>query len=215
MTTEFHARPYGRFIKINSNLRRKKLQRTKQASTFLGVSFSKRGNVRAPVQFRREGQPQNLKRWFFLKNIPIHCHIITTWVIRPPNKRSSLFTLRVQSSIISIDINITHNITRKVINVTKIVAPEMEPWLGIPGKTSYTEPRKAIYYWGKMKYSQIPHLKVQKTWVCEDDQHAKTCQKSWMSKVLDIWSATAGVAPEVLKTLAVLSNTVVTRSAFD
>ena len=44
-----HARPYGRFTEIQSNLRRKKLQRTNQDSHFLGDSFSNRYNVRAPV----------------------------------------------------------------------------------------------------------------------------------------------------------------------
>ena len=56
-TIVFHIRPYDRFIEIQSNLKRKKLQRTNQGSNFLGCSFSK--NVRAPIQFRREKQPQH------------------------------------------------------------------------------------------------------------------------------------------------------------
>ena len=40
---------------------RKKL-RTNQGFNFLGSSFSNRDNVRAPIQFRRENQAQNLKR---------------------------------------------------------------------------------------------------------------------------------------------------------
>ena len=67
MTTVFPAWAYGRFTEIQSNLRRKKLHRTKQGLIFLGGSFSNRDNVRAPIQLRRESQPQHLKRWFFLK----------------------------------------------------------------------------------------------------------------------------------------------------
>ena len=56
-------------------LSRKKLHRTNQGSNFLGGSFSNRDNVRAPIQFRRESQPQHAKRRFFLKSRPIHFHI--------------------------------------------------------------------------------------------------------------------------------------------
>ena len=49
-----------------------------------------------------------------------------------------------------------------------------------------------------------------KTQVYEEDQHAKT-----LSKALDISSATARVAPDLLKTLAILSDTTVRRSAVD
>ena len=41
MTIVFHARVYGRFIEIQSNLRRKKLHRMNQGSNFLGGTFSK------------------------------------------------------------------------------------------------------------------------------------------------------------------------------
>ena len=61
MTAVFHAWPYGRFIEIQINLRRKKLHRTNQGSKFLGGTFGKRDNIRAPIQFRRESQPQHLK----------------------------------------------------------------------------------------------------------------------------------------------------------
>ena len=57
-----HAWWYGRFIDIQSNLRGKTLHRTNQGSSFLGDSFSNRNNVRDPIQFRRESQPQHLKR---------------------------------------------------------------------------------------------------------------------------------------------------------
>ena len=68
MTTVFHTWPYGRFIEIQSNLRRKETHRTNQGSNFLVGSFSNRDNVRALIKFRRESQPQHLKRCFFLKN---------------------------------------------------------------------------------------------------------------------------------------------------
>ena len=76
MTILFNARLYGRFIEIQSNLWRKKLYRTSQGSNFLACSLSNKDNVRAPIQFRSERQPQHLiKRSFFLKNWPIHFHI--------------------------------------------------------------------------------------------------------------------------------------------
>ena len=39
-------------------------------------------NARPPIQFQRESQPQQLKRWIFLKNRPFHFHISSTSVIR-------------------------------------------------------------------------------------------------------------------------------------
>ena len=54
--------PYGRFIEIQINLRRKELHRTNQGSNFLGGTFSNGDNVRAPIQFGRESQHQHLKR---------------------------------------------------------------------------------------------------------------------------------------------------------
>ena len=54
MTAVFHAWPYGRFIEIQNNFRRKKLHRMNQGSNFHGGSFSNRGNVTAPIPFRRE-----------------------------------------------------------------------------------------------------------------------------------------------------------------
>ena len=83
MTTVFHTWPYGRFIEIQINRRRKKLHRRNQGYNFLGGSFGNRDNVRAPIQFRRESQPQHLKRCFLLKNRPIHFHINYTSVFRP------------------------------------------------------------------------------------------------------------------------------------
>ena len=58
MTAVFHTWLYGRSIEIQRNLKRKKLHRTNQGSNFHGGSFSNRDNIRAPIQFRRESQPQ-------------------------------------------------------------------------------------------------------------------------------------------------------------
>ena len=131
------------------SLRRKKLHRTSKSSNFSGGSFSNRDNIRALIQFRKEGEPQHLKRSFFIINRPIHFHINRT-IIRPIKRNQlslprikvkkslltpvprifkftsqfkllpqirCLITLRIVSSIISIDSNITDNIIRKVINV--------------------------------------------------------------------------------------------------
>ena len=63
MTAVFYAWPYGRFIEIQSSISRKKLHRTNQGFNFLGGSFGNRDNVRAPIQFRKESQPQHFKRF--------------------------------------------------------------------------------------------------------------------------------------------------------
>ena len=85
MTTVFHTWAYGRFIEIQSNLRRKKLHRMNHSSNFHRGSFSNRDNVRATatIRFGRESQPQHLKRLFFLKNRLIYFNINSTSVIRP------------------------------------------------------------------------------------------------------------------------------------
>ena len=60
MTTIFHKQPYGRFIGIQGNLKRKKFHITNQGSNFTGGSFSNRDNARGLIQFRRESQPKHL-----------------------------------------------------------------------------------------------------------------------------------------------------------
>ena len=79
MTTVLYAWPYGGFIEILSNLKRKKLHRKNQHSNFLRGSFSNKDNITAPIQFRRASQPQNLKTCFFLRNRPIHFSICDFW----------------------------------------------------------------------------------------------------------------------------------------
>ena len=56
-----------------------------------------------------------------------------------------------------------------------------------------------------MKKGKISDLKFHKTEVCEEDQ----------SKALDISSATAPLATDLLKALAILSDPTVRRSAVD
>ena len=47
--TVIQVRMYGRFIGIQTNLRRKNLHRINQSSSVLGVTFSNRDNVRALI----------------------------------------------------------------------------------------------------------------------------------------------------------------------
>ena len=70
MTTVFYTWPYGRFIEIQSNLRRKKLHRMNQVSNFLGGSFSNRDNVRAQIQFKEKVNPSILKDYFSSRTDP-------------------------------------------------------------------------------------------------------------------------------------------------
>ena len=77
-----HQPRYGtRFIEIQSNLRRKKLYRMNQEFNFLGGTFGNTENIKVPIQFKRESQPQHLKRQFFLKHRSIHFHINSIIVI--------------------------------------------------------------------------------------------------------------------------------------
>ena len=57
MTSVFHTWPYGRFIGIQSNHRRKKLHRTNQSSNLLGSSFSNRNNVSPNPIYKRKSTP--------------------------------------------------------------------------------------------------------------------------------------------------------------
>ena len=110
MATVFHAWSYGKFIEIQSNLRRKKLHRTNEGSNFLRYSFSNRDNVRALIQFTRESQPKI--------NPTVFCRSDSSSEANSSFGHGSdcLVTLRVESSIISIDSHITENIIREVNN---------------------------------------------------------------------------------------------------
>ena len=61
MMAVFHTSLCGIFIEIQSNLSGKKLHRTTKGSSFLVGIFSNKDNIRAPIQFRRESQPQHPK----------------------------------------------------------------------------------------------------------------------------------------------------------
>ena len=61
ITTVFHTWPCGRFIEMQSNLRRKKLHRTNQGYNFLGGSFSNRDNVRAQSNLEVKVNASTLK----------------------------------------------------------------------------------------------------------------------------------------------------------
>ena len=76
---------YSRFIEIKCN-------QGERNSNFVGGIFSDRNDVRAPIQYRGESQPQHLQRWFFLKNRPIHFHVSSTSVIRPIKQNQSSFS---------------------------------------------------------------------------------------------------------------------------
>ena len=92
--------PYGRFIKIQSNLRREKPHRKTQGSNFLGGHFSNRDNVRVPIQFRRERQPQHLKRLLFHKNTPNYFHITSNSVTWPLKQdRLSFFSTEINKPL--------------------------------------------------------------------------------------------------------------------
>ena len=122
------------FLEIQSNLRRKKLHGTNQGSNFLESSFRNRVNVRAPVQFWRERQPQHFKKWFFLKNRPTHFHRMVkqkSWVFQHWNlidKFLSQPTISCRSGSNSAATSLTYG--------KKCVGPRMEP-SGTPELTGY------------------------------------------------------------------------------
>ena len=63
-------------------------------------SLSNKGNVRAPIQFREEGQPQHLNLWFFLRNRPIYFALIVPVLLDCSNDTSWVFsTLKSSSSV--------------------------------------------------------------------------------------------------------------------
>ena len=63
MTKVVQARPYGRFMEKESNLRRKNFLGKEQGSNFLGY---KRGNLRPPIQFIKKRQSWNILKNDFL-----------------------------------------------------------------------------------------------------------------------------------------------------
>ena len=90
VTKVFHAWPYGRFIDLQSNIRRNKLHRTNQSSNFLGGSFSNRDNVSAPIQFRRKNQ--KLKDEFSSRTDPFIFTSIAPMLLDWPNETRWVFS---------------------------------------------------------------------------------------------------------------------------
>ena len=58
MTTVFYTRPYDRLIELQTNVRRKKVDRTNQGFNFLGSSFNNRDNLEEKIN------PSILKDYF-------------------------------------------------------------------------------------------------------------------------------------------------------
>ena len=87
---------------------------------------------------------------------------------------------------------------------------------GTPALTGYscedfpTRTTRSRLLLRKEEISQISDLKFHKVYVCEEDQHAKLYRKA-----LNVSRVTARVAPDLLKALAVLSDTTVRRPAVD
>ena len=78
----------------------------------------------------------------------------------------------------------------------RIGLEELQHELYILVKTSHPEPPEVVYYQEKKKQGQISDLK-------------------FISKALDMSSATTRVAPDLLKVLTILPDTTVRRSAVD
>ena len=76
MTTVFHGWLYCRFPEIESNLMRKKLQRTNQGSNFLGVSLSNWDNVIALSNLEQKVNPRILQGDFSSRTGPSIFQII-------------------------------------------------------------------------------------------------------------------------------------------
>ena len=100
MTTVFHTWPYGRFIEIQNNLRRKKLHRTNPGSNFLGGSFSNREMQEPQSNLQEKVNPCFLRDYFssttaqsiFTSTAPVLLDQSneTSWVF-PALKSTSLF----------------------------------------------------------------------------------------------------------------------------
>ena len=63
----------------------------------------------------------------------------------------------------------------------KSVGLRIGPWdtLALSEYSCADFPSRTTWSQQKKKQSQISDLTFYNTWVCEEDQHAKSCQKSW------------------------------------
>ena len=126
-------------------------------------------------------------------------------------------TVRGEIGIISTDSNITDNIIRKVINYSrKSVGPRIKYW-GTPalnGYSCYDFPSSTTWSHLLLREGEIrPNI-----WPGIPEDLILWRRPAWqtMLKVLDISSATAHVAPDLLlKALAILLDATVRKSAVD
>ena len=98
MTAVFHVRPYGRFIEILGNLKRKKLQRTNQGSNICGGSFSNRDNVRAQYTLEEKDNSSILKDYFSSRTDQSIFTSIASVSLDQSNKTSWVFPLLNQQA---------------------------------------------------------------------------------------------------------------------
>ena len=228
MATIFHTWPYGRFTDIKSNLKWKKLHRVNQGSYFLGGCFSNRDHLRAIIKFRRESQPSinrsnetscvfpalKPKSHFPPQSTVPHrsdssseansncCHWSDTW---------SHFEYRVVSPAQMAILQITSS-GRSLMYNGKSVGPRMEASRTpvLPG-SSYEDLRSRTT-WSHLLlrkkgirpniWPEIPYdLSLWKRPACQ------SLLKAFIS------NTAAPVAPDLLKALAILSDTTVRKSA--
>ena len=88
MTKVFYAWLYGRFIEMQSSLRRKKPHRTNQGSNFFGRTFSNRDNGRAPIQLEEKVNLSILKDDFSSTTEPSIFTSIEPLLLDQPNETS-------------------------------------------------------------------------------------------------------------------------------
>ena len=113
MTKVLYARLDSRFTEIKCNLKRIKLHRVNQGSSWFKGSISNRNNAIAPTQFKRERQRQYLKGLFSIKNRPIHLHINSNTIIGTVKRNKLEFSrIEISCSSCSWPVNITSNFVK-------------------------------------------------------------------------------------------------------
>ena len=87
ITTVFHTWLYGRFMEIQSNLRKRNVIERIKAPIFLEALLVIE-IMEAPIQFKRESQSQHHKIWFFIRKDPTIFTSITPLFLDWSNKTS-------------------------------------------------------------------------------------------------------------------------------
>ena len=90
MKSVFHAWPYGRFIEMKINLRRKKFYRTNQGN-FLGGNFSNRQCKKSQSNLEEKVKPIILKDVFSSRTDPSIFTLIAPAFLDWPNETSWIF----------------------------------------------------------------------------------------------------------------------------